>query len=129
MIDGLPSAMVVNTALKKYPYAADYPWNLRVSALFKAEKTSGHPTEAEEKVLAGFEKSLFAAVKKAGTLHLLGHTSWSGSREWNFYLDDPAVVDAALAKWLNAQPEWRHVEYEIAADSGWRNVEYYFDYS
>ncbi len=127
MMDGLPSVMIVNTALKGYAATDDFPYHVCIAMGYKStEAEQGLPTPKEERTLSSIEDALLAAIRKAAGGHYIGNTSWNGVREFNFYVDDPDTVDERLEK--VAEQQHRPVQYEICEDPAWTRVEHYFDY-
>jgi len=127
-IDGLPSEMVVNTALKGYARRDAFPYHACIVAGFRAgDETAGLPGPKEARALDALENALLAAVRKAGQGHYVGQTTWNGSREFNFYVDDPEAVDERLEALASSQG--RPIQYEICEDPAWQRVEFFFDYA
>lgn len=126
-MDGLPSVMIVNTALKGYAATDDFPYHVWVAMGYNStEAEQGLPTPKEERTLSSIEDALLAAVRKGSSGHYIGHTSWNGVREFHFYVDDPDEVEERLAK--VAEQQHRPVQLEINEDSAWAGVDYFFDY-
>lgn len=126
-MDGLPSLMIVNTALKGYAATDDFPYLVRVAIGYQSnDDCQGLPTPKEERTLSSIEDALLAAIRKGGAGHYIGNTSWNGVREFNFFVDDPDPVDERLEKL--AEMQHRPVQYEIVEDPAWSQVEFYFDY-
>nr|WP_267908162.1 DUF695 domain-containing protein [Cerasicoccus arenae] len=126
-MDGLPTVMIVNTALKGYAEADEFPYHVRIAVGYQSnDALLGLPTPKEIRTLESLEDSVLAAVRKAGTGHYIGNTSWNGVREYNFYVDEPEAVDARLEKL--AEQQHRPIQYEIQEDPDWERVTFFFDY-
>ncbi|MGE9295350.1 MAG: DUF695 domain-containing protein [Puniceicoccales bacterium] len=127
VIDGLPTEMIVNTALKGYDKRGDFPFHVWVAVGYRGtEETAGLPTPKETRSLEALEDTLLAAIRKAGEGHYIGQSSWNGTREFNFYVDDPELTDERLE--ALATPQKRPIHYEICEDPTWQRVEFFFDY-
>lgn len=126
MVEGLPAVMVVNRSLKGYSFCKDFPWCLRLAVAYRADAASGLPLAKEEGVLAAFEQNLFSLLKKNVNGHYAGHTSWRGTREFVFYLDEGSEAEEPLN--LFAERQKRELEFELSRDPRWSLVAHYFDY-
>lgn len=125
-LDGLPTEMIVNTALKDYAEREDFPFHVWVSIGFQANG-SGLPTDKEARGLETVEDAVLAAVRKAGAGHFIGRTTWNGTREFNFYVEDPEAADERLETLGAGQA--RPFVYEICEDPAWQRVDFFFDYT
>lgn len=126
-MDGLPTTMIVNKALKGYPDCEGFPYHVWVAVEYSSnDELQGLPTPKEERALDAFENALLAAIRKSAGGHYIGQTSWNCLREFNFYVDDPEPVDERLE--TLAEQQKRAIQYEISEDEAWNRVEYFFDY-
>jgi len=126
-LDGLPTTMIVNKSLKGYPFKAEFPFHVWITVGYRStDELAGLPTPKEERSLSALEDALLAAVRKAATGQYIGRTSWNGMREFNFYVDEPELVDERLEQW--AEQQKRPVQYEITEDGDWQHVEFFFDF-
>lgn len=127
-MEGLPTTMIVNRALKDYREKADFIFHVWVAVGFQSSDADlGLPTQKEMRALDSLEDALLAAIRKAGEGHYIGNTTWSGTREYHFYVDDPEAVDERLEKLAEAQR--RPIQYEISEDEAWDHVAHFYDYT
>lgn len=126
-MDGLPTEMVVNTALKDYPWMDEFSFHVWVAVEHRsADEFAGLPTPKELSALSNLEDALLAAIRKSGAGHYVGRTAWNGTTEFNFYAEDPEAVDERLEKL--AEQQNRPISYEIVSDPAWQRVSFFFDY-
>lgn len=127
-MDGLPSTMMVNRALKNYAMKDEFPFHVWVAVGYQSnDDLRGLPSPKEVRSLESIEDAMLAAVRKAGLGHYIGSTRLNGVCEFNFYVDDPEAVDERLEKLAEAQH--RPIQYEICEDAYWERVAYFFDYT
>lgn len=126
-LDGLPTTMIVNKSLKRYPRREEFPFHVWICVGYRSsDELAGLPTPREERTLAVLEDALLAAIRKAARGHYVGQTTWNGMREFNFFVDEPEAVDESLEQWADRQK--RPVQVEIVEDEDWQRVEFFFDY-
>lgn len=118
--------MVVNRSLKGYAYRKEFPWCLRLAIAYAADSATGQPLPKEERMLEAFEQNLFGLLKKSVNGHYVGHTTWGGSREFVFYLDDGGEAEEPLEGFAQAQK--RELELSLDEDVRWEQAAHYFDY-
>lgn len=118
--------MIVNRALKGYPFRRDFPWCVRLAVAYRLDTDTGLPLPKEEKLLEHFEQKMFSLFKKTVNGHYVGHTSWRGSREFLFYVDEGGDLEEPLQSF--AETEKRELEFAIEKDEKWLQASHYFDY-
>lgn len=127
MLEDLPAVMLVNRSLKGYPFCKEFPWCLRLVVAYRADSTSGLPLPKEERALEAFEQNLFGLLRKNVNGHYIGHTSWRGSREFLFYVDEGGEAEDPLEAFADTQK--RELEYALEEDARWTHATHYFDYT
>ncbi|WOO41393.1 DUF695 domain-containing protein [Rubellicoccus peritrichatus] len=125
-LDGIYSAMQVNTDLKHFRQRDAYPFHLRVYAAYEPSGSKCLPDDTDQQKLDELENKLIEMIGGASPAVYVGHTTWNGGREFNLYVEDPEAVSNALDSALqNAQLP---VEAEIVEDHDWLRVDFFFDY-
>lgn len=126
MIDGIYSAMQVNTDLKHFRERDAHPFHLRVHAAYEPTGPRHVPHVSDLEKLDSLESKLIKAIGHASPAVYVGHTTWNGGREFNFYVEDPEAASKALDKALEGT--LLAVEAEIVEDHDWLRVDFFFDY-
>lgn len=126
LIDGIYSTMLVNRALKNLSGRDTYAFHLRVFAAYTPTGPRHLPSAAEVAQLDSIESALLDKVGTVTAAVYVGHTTWNGGREFNFYVEDPHAVDSVLDATLGKAP--LPVEAEIVEDPDWLRVDFFFNY-
>lgn len=122
----MPAVMVVNRSLKGYAFRKEFPWCLRLVVAYRANTENGLPLPKEERVLEAFEQNLFGLLKKHVNGHYVGHTDWSGTREFVFHVDEGSEAEDPLNEFAERQK--RELEFALGNDPRWELSTHYFDY-
>lgn len=126
MLDGIYSAMQVNTDLKHFSDRSTYPFHLRVYVAYEPSGPKRLPESFDQEKLDSLEAKLIERIGHISSAVHVGHTIWNGGYEFSFYVEDPEAVSEALDSILeNASLP---VEAEIVEDHDWLRVDFFFDY-
>ncbi|QHL88949.1 DUF695 domain-containing protein [Nibribacter ruber] len=118
--------LMVNQSYKNYEFKKEYPWYLWVDIEVREKNANGHPTSNEATHLNNLEDEIDAELKKVCGRHYLGRTTFEGTRELLYYVDDPEKANAVLQKLASNPNSIRQFQFKIEEDKEWSKVAYLF---
>ncbi len=117
--DGLPAIVMLNLAYRDYPYSSDYPWHLAVEITIGDRTDAGLPTNTEAEVLNAVEDTIEQEVRKSGGIHYIARQTWNGLRLLDYYVENLAGVEEALAALRANGALARSFTYKLEEDPDW----------
>ncbi len=127
-VEGHYSIMVLNDALKGYPYKSEFPWHLWIKIPIVDQQGDNMPTEREAEVLNELEDEFINSLEGVVGLHFIARLTWNGQRELFFYLDDPEKANDVLSAYAESDRPKRQFEYRMEHDPYWNKVAFIYNY-
>ena len=127
-LNGLPSVIVLNTALRKFKHKNIFGWTCSLWMEFKELADNEMPTSDESQLvieyLEGISKQIIGDPVHPNALFLARETTNGHCRMiWQLY--DPKPVDSLLKSIIEEKSYPREFEYKIEYDTKWKGVSWF----
>jgi hypothetical protein len=121
---GLPVIATINRGYRRYAHKAEYPWHAEIVVSMEHTTDTGLPTNDEAEVLNTLEDQLESALKAQGAAHHIARQTWNNIRMLDYYVDDGAAAEKALAALAAASA--RPLQFKVEKDETWSSCAGFF---
>jgi len=122
-VEGLPTLLVINNALKYYEFTKAFPYLFRLRLHLNNAGENGLPQGNTDEIY-GVEDVIYNELYKQERGHFLATETYNGERELFYYVDSIESVKNALAK-LPENLESCELSHELDFDPFWVMTEAY----
>jgi len=122
-VEGLPTLLVINNALKYYEFTKAFPYLFRLRLHLNNAGENGLPQGNTDEIY-GVEDVIYNELYKQERGHFLATETYNGERELFYYVDSIESVKNALAK-LPEKLESCELSHELDFDPFWVMTEAY----